>query len=40
MTNGPRSKHQQLDSLYKLFVEQKIILKGKCRECRKICTTI
>jgi len=40
MTNKPCYKQQQLDSLNNLFVKQKIILKGKCRESRKIFATI
>jgi hypothetical protein len=40
MTNKPCYKHQKLDSLNKLFVKQKTILKGKCRKSMKICTII
>jgi hypothetical protein len=40
MTTKPCCKQQKLDSLNKLFVKQKIILKVKCRESRKTCTTI
>ena len=40
MTNKSCCKHQKLDSLNSLFLEQKIILKGKCVESRKICSSI